>query len=257
MQLIDIILLAIVEGVTEFLPISSTAHLVLVSNALNIKQTEFVKTFEIVIQLGAMAPVIIFYGKKFLIDRMAMRNIIIAFMPAAIIGGLLYSFIKEVLIGNTYVSLAALLFGGLFLIVFEKFYRSPLRVVVTRIESLSVRQALAIGLFQSAAIIPGVSRAGASIIGGMLGGLSRKTAVEFSFLLAVPTMAAASGLDLFATRGVFTIEEYGMLALGFILSAIVAYGAVRWLLRFVSHHDLTVFGIYRIIFSVGYLLFMN
>jgi len=178
-------------------------------------------------------------------------------LPAAIIGGLLYSFIKEVLIGNTYVSLAALLFGGLFLIVFEKFYRSPLRVVVTRIESLSVRQALAIGLFQSAAIIPGVSRAGASIIGGMLGGLSRKTAVEFSFLLAVPTMAAASGLDLFATRGVFTIEEYGMLALGFILSAIVAYGAVRWLLRFVSHHDLTVFGIYRIIFSVGYLLFMN
>ena len=256
MQLIDIILLAIVEGVTEFLPISSTAHLVLVSNALNIKQTEFVKTFEIVIQLGAMAPVVILYWKKFLIDRMAMRNIVIAFLPAAIIGGLLYSFIKEVLIGNTYVSLAALLFGGLFLIVFEKFHRQAVKPIV-RIESLSVRQALAIGLFQSAAIIPGVSRAGASIIGGMLGGLSRKTAVEFSFLLAVPTMAAASGLDLFATRGVFTIEEYGMLALGFILSAIVAYGAVRWLLRFVSHHDLTVFGVYRIIFSVGYLLFMN
>ena len=256
MNLIQVILLSLVEGVTEFLPISSTAHLVLVSNALNIKQTEFVKTFEIVIQLGAMAPVIIFYGKKFLIDRMAMRNIIIAFMPAAIIGGLLYSFIKEVLIGNTYVSLAALLFGGLFLIVFEKFHRQAVKPIV-RIESLSIRQVLAIGLFQSAAIIPGVSRAGASIIGGMLGGLSRKTAVEFSFLLAVPTMAAASGLDLFATRGVFTIEEYGMLALGFILSAIVAYGAVRWLLRFVSHHDLTVFGIYRIIFSVGYLLFMN
>ena len=256
MQLIDIILLAIVEGVTEFLPISSTAHLVLVSNALNIKQTEFVKTFEIVIQLGAMAPVVILYWKKFLIDRMAMRNIVIAFLPAAIIGGLLYSFIKEVLIGNTYVSLAALLFGGLFLIVFEKFHRQAVKPIV-RIESLSIRQVLAIGLFQSAAIIPGVSRAGASIIGGMLGGLSRKTAVEFSFLLAVPTMAAASGLDLFATRGVFTIEEYGMLALGFILSAIVAYGAVRWLLRFVSHHDLTVFGIYRIIFSVGYLLFMN
>ena len=257
MNLIQVILLSLVEGVTEFLPISSTAHLVLVSNALNIKQTEFVKTFEIVIQLGAMVPVIILYWKKFLIDRMAMRNIIIAFMPAAIIGGLLYPFIKEVLIGNTYVSLLALFLGGIFLIVFEKFYRSPLRVVVTRIESLSVRQALAIGLFQSAAIIPGVSRAGASIVGGMVGGMSRKTAVEFSFLLAVPTMAAASGLDLFATRGVFTIEEYGMLALGFILSAIVAYGAVRWLLRFVSHHDLTVFGIYRIIFSVGYLLFMN
>lgn len=251
MNLFHVVLLAIVEGITEFLPISSTAHLVLVSNALRIEQTEFVKTFEIVIQLGAMVPIIFLYWRRFLIDQRTLRNVMIAFFPAIIIGGALYPFIKSILIGNTFISLGALFLGGVFLILFEKIYKKS-KKTRGHIELLSARNAVVIGLFQTLAIVPGISRAGASIVGGMIGGLSRKTAVEFSFLLAVPTMAGASGLDLFATRGAFSGGEYFALALGFLLSALVAYLAVRWLLRYVSRHDLTVFGVYRILFALGY-----
>lgn len=253
MTYLHAIIFSIVEGFTEFLPISSTGHLVLASKLLNISQTEFVKSFEIIIQLGAIMAVVFLYWKTIWTNKKAWKPIIFAFIPTAIVGLIFYKFVKTVLLGNTLVTLYALLIGGIVLIAIEYLYK-PKGEQITKIEDITIKNAIFIGLFQSISIIPGVSRAAATIIGAMLLKTKRKTAVEFSFLLAIPTMAAATGLDLIKSQFSFTTSEWGILAVGFLGSFIVAIFAVKFLLKFIQNHTFIPFGIYRIILALLFFL---
>lgn len=240
----DALLLGIVEGITEFLPISSTAHLMFASEALGLAQSDFVKSFEIAIQLGAILAVVALYWRSFL-NPDTIKKVLAAFAPTALVGLALYPFIKSSLIGNIPVALAALFVGGVFLIIFERF--AKVRPLHEGLTSITYPKALLIGLAQAIAVVPGVSRSAATIIGGLMLGIDRRTIVEFSFLLAVPTMAAATGLDLYKNYQNFTSADMGALAIGFVVSFIVAAASIVWLLRYVQRHDFTAFGVYRII----------
>ncbi len=249
MDFLNVLILSIVEGLSEFLPISSTGHLILTSNLLNIPQSEFLKSFEIFIQLGAILAVAVLFLKKFLEIKM-LGKVFVAFLPTALVGLIFYKLIKNYLLSNPSVVLIALFLGGVVLILFEKFYFR--KNAIEDIEKINTRQALAIGLIQSISVIPGVSRAAATIVGGMGVGLSRTVAVEFSFLLAVPTMVAASGYDLIKTGLNFSSEEVSLLLFGFAGSFVTALIAVKFLLKYVRNHNFVMFGVYRIILSLVY-----
>ena len=253
MDFFQAVILSIVEGFSEFLPISSTGHLVLTSKLLNIPQTEFVKSFEIIIQLGAILAVVFLYFKRVITNFKLWPKILMAFLPSAFFGLIFYSFIKANLIGNTMVTLFALFFGGIALIFLEKIYKEQVHHIES-LDKIFIKTALLIGVCQSFSMIPGVSRAAATIIGGMFLGLKRTTAVEFSFLLAVPTMAAATGLDLIKSDFNFSTEEYSLLAIGLLGSFITAIVAIKFLLKFVATHTFIPFGIYRIILSALFFL---
>ena len=247
-------ILGIVEGISEFLPISSTGHLILTSRILGIIQTEFVKTFEIAIQLGAILSVVVLYWKRFLLNIEALKRICVAFLPTAVIGLILYKIVKKFLLGNSSVVVWSLFLGGLFLIVFELFHREK-KDSVSAIESISYKQAALIGVFQALAVIPGVSRSAATIIGGLILGLRRDTIVEFSFLLAVPTMLAATILDLCKSANAFTKDQFTLLGIGFITSFVVAIFAIKFLIGYIKRHNFIPFGIYRIIIALSFLFF--
>lgn len=255
MDYIQAIILSIVEGLSEFLPISSTGHLILTSRLLNIPQTDFVKSFEVIIQLGAILAVVYLYWKKVITNFRFWSKLIVAFIPSGIVGLTLYKTIKDVLIGNSLVTLAALFLGGILLIILEKIYKEQGHHI-SNIDQISNKQAFLIGLCQSISIIPGVSRAAATIIGGMFLGLKRTAAVEFSFLLAIPTMAAATGLDLIKSDFNFSTNEYSLLAVGLLGSFITAIFAIKFLLKFVQTHTFISFGIYRIILSILFFFFI-
>lgn len=253
MTILQAIILGIVEGASEFLPISSTGHLILTSSLLGIFQSEFVKTFEIAIQLGAILAVVFLYWKSFL-NIPLLKRLVVAFLPTALIGLVLYSFIKTHLIGNELVVLGALFVGGVALIAFE--YLHGERVGARELTALTYRDAALIGTAQAAAIIPGISRSAATVLGGLSLGLSRVAIVEFSFLLAVPTMAGATALDLLKTGFAITTQEWVVLGVGFVTSFVVALAAIRWLLSYVRGHSFVAFGIYRIILSMGFALYL-
>lgn len=253
MNYFDAIILAIVEGVTEFLPVSSTGHLILSSHLLGLAETEFLKTFEIVIQLGAILAIVFLYRDKLLQGPKVWKNIIIAFIPTGIIGLTVYDFVKEVLLGSAYVTVISLIVGGILILLIEKFYK-PENAAEVEIEQLSLRKTLLLGVIQTIAVIPGVSRSGATIFGGMFMGFNRKTAADFSFLLAIPTMLAASGYDLLKSGSEFSQTEYSLLAAGFAGSFVVAYVVVKQFLRFIQNHTFTVFGWYRIIAALAFWL---
>ena len=253
MNYFDAIILAIVEGVTEFLPVSSTGHLILSSHLLGLAETEFLKTFEIVIQLGAILAIVFLYRDKLLQGAKVWKNIIIAFIPTGIIGLTVYDFVKEVLLGSAYVTVISLIVGGILILLIEKFYK-PENAAEVEIEQLSLRKTLLLGVIQTIAVIPGVSRSGATIFGGMFMGFNRKTAADFSFLLAIPTMLAASGYDLLKSGSEFSQTEYSLLAAGFAGSFVVAYVVVKQFLRFIQNHTFTVFGWYRIIAALAFWL---
>lgn len=252
MTILQSLILAAVEGLTEFLPISSTGHLILASQLLGLAQSDFVKTFEIAIQAGAILAVIALYSKTLLHRQALWSRLLIAFLPTAIIGALLYPFIKNILLGNTIVVLVSLAIGGVFLIIFERFYLP--RTTPVPLEKLPYRSAFLIGLTQAVSIIPGVSRAAASMVGGMLLGLPRTSAAEFSFLLAVPTILAATLLDLTQTSFVFSSQEYFTLLLGLVGSFVTAYLAIKNFITYLQHHTLTAFGVYRIILAAAFWL---
>lgn len=247
------IVLGIVEGVTEFLPISSTGHMILTADLLGLAKTDFLSSFEVCIQLGAILAVVILYAKRILTQFKLIKILLAAFLPTAIIGLVLYKFIKAYLLNNTAVVLLALLVGGIVIILFERFYKEKPEAV-SEVENISYKQAFIIGVVQSVAVIPGVSRAAATIIGGLSLGLKRKTIVEFSFLLAIPTMLAATGLDLLKTGTSFSGSEWGMLATGFSVSFVVAFFSVKWLLKFIQKNSFTYFGYYRIILAIVFWL---
>jgi undecaprenyl-diphosphatase len=249
------ILLSIIEGVTEFLPVSSTGHMILASNILRISETDFVKSFEIIIQLGAILAVLVLYWKKLLLNKDVFIRVCIAFAPTAVAGFVLYKFIKTVLLGNPWVVVISLAAGGVFLIVLELLHKEKAGSV-EEIKNITPLQAFVIGTSQSLSIIPGVSRAAATIAGALLVGIKRDTAVEFSFLLAIPTMAAATGLDLFKSAKQFTGNEYMLLFVGLMGAFITALIVVKWFIGFVKNHTFIPFGIYRIILAFTYYIFI-
>lgn len=251
MNILHSIVLGFVEGITEFLPISSTAHLDLVRQLLGLGDSTFIKTFEVAIQLGAIMSVVVLYWKRLttgLVDNL--KKLLIAFLPTGILGLIFYKIIKTYFFGNNLIIALALLLGGVGIILLD---REKIQKQTNQENSLKVityKQAFIIGLCQSLAMIPGVSRSAATIMGGLSLGVSRAIIVEFSFLLAIPTMLAATGLDLIKTAGAFTSNELVLLVSGFIVSFIVALGAIKFFLVYIQKHDFKIFAVYRIIIGL-------
>ncbi len=248
MSVLDAIILGIVEGLTEFLPISSTGHLILVSSLLGIPQNEFTKSFEIIIQLGAILSVVVLYFNRIKRDIELWKRIVAAFIPTGIVGFILYKTIKQYLF-NPNVVVISLAIGGVLIILIEKALSQ--RAAKTReLSGISYTQSVLVGMAQSLAVIPGTSRSAATIIGGMLTGIERKTAVEFSFLLAIPTMLAATGYDMLKTGVSFNVDQWHLILIGFVVSFVSALVAVKSFLSFVSRFTLVGFGVYRILVSI-------
>jgi undecaprenyl-diphosphatase len=252
--LLKALIMGVVEGLTEFLPISSTGHLILAGDLLGFT-SEKAKVFEIVIQTGAILAVIWYYRERFarvlagLSQRRSQRfitNLLIAFLPAAVLGLLTGKYIKAHLFRPVPVALAFLI-GG-FVILWAERRRHAVRV--NGVDDMTGMDALKIGCAQCLALIPGTSRAGATIIGGLLFGLSRKAATEFSFFLAVPTLLAAGAYDLYKNRALLSSADASWFAAGLIAAFISAFLCVRWLLRYISSHDFTAFAWYRIAFAL-------
>lgn len=253
------IALGIVEGLTEFLPISSTGHLIVAGDLLNFTG-ERAKTFEIFIQLGSILGVMWHYRARVGVlvaglnrapsQRFAL-NIAIAFLPAAILGLMMHSHIKAHLFNPLTVA-AALIVGGVLILIIE---RMPRRVRVADVNDLTPLDALKVGLAQTLALFPGVSRSGATIMGGVVAGLSRTAATEFSFFLAMPTMLAATVYDLYKNRALLEAGDVPVFAAGFITAFVMALIVVRLFLAFVTHHDFRPFAYYRIVFGVAVLLY--
>lgn len=247
MHPLEAVLLGVIEGAAEFLPISSTGHLILASSLLSIPDSASLTSFIIAIQCGAIAAVLVTYWRSFLNIRL-LSKLAVAFLPTAVIGVTIYRLVKDVLLGNELIVVAALFIGGVLLILFERWHReSP--DATDSIDGISYTQALKLGLFQSIAMIPGVSRSGATILGGLLLGLKRTTIVQFSFLLAVPTMIAATGYDLSQSYQDFSADSWNLIAIGTASAFVSALVALRFLLAYVKKHDFTVFGVYRIVLA--------
>ncbi|QQG43172.1 MAG: undecaprenyl-diphosphatase UppP [Candidatus Daviesbacteria bacterium] len=251
MDILQAVILSVVEGVTEFLPISSTAHQVLTAQLLSIPQTQFVKSFEIFIQLGAILAVIVLYWRRVLKQKEIWKRILIAFLPTAIVGLLFYKIIKEVLIGNIVLTLWAIFLGGILLISLELLYKEKQHHAAD-IKDLSYRQSFLIGLIQALSVVPGVSRAGATIVGALMLGAKRAVAVEFSFLLAVPTLLSAASLDLMKMQFRFSFDEWLVLMVGFGGAFVSAMLVIKWFLKFVSKNNFISFGVYRIILAIAF-----
>lgn len=250
MSLLDALILGIIEGITEFLPVSSTAHLVLAGRLLGHADSAFAKSFDIIIQFGAILSVVALYWKKFW-HWDVLKKLAIAFVPTGIIGMTVYRVLKEHLLGNVTVILAALVIGGIALIAFDR--SKPAANEAIDFSEISYRRALLIGLFQSIAIVPGVSRSAATIVGGSLIGISRRTIVEFSFMLAVPTMLAATAYDLYKSQDALS-GNYGALAVGFVVSFVTAIVAIKSFLAFIKKRSFATFGWYRILLAAVYWL---
>jgi undecaprenyl-diphosphatase len=249
-DLLNAFLLGIVEGVTEFLPISSTGHLILAGSLLGATGERW-NVFNIAIQTGAMLAVVWeFRARLFRIDIALWRNLAVAFIPAAVLGLLFGSMIKQLLFKPVPVALAFIV-GGVIILFVDRGERSA-RVKDTHL--MTWLDALKVGFAQCFALIPGTSRSGATIIGGMLFGLSRPAATEFSFFLAVPTLCAAGAYDLWKNRALFSADDLGMFAVGLAVSFASAFVVIRWLIRYVATHDFRPFAWYRIAFGAAVLL---
>ena len=253
------LVLGVVEGLTEFLPISSTGHLILVGDLLGLTD-EKAKVFEIVIQTGAMFAVVWEYRRRFshvlagiATDRAAQRfalNLLVAFTPAALLGLAFGKAIKTHLFHAVPVALAFII--GAFIILWVE--RRRRAAVIESVDEMTWKDALKVGVAQAFALIPGTSRSGATIIGGLLFGLSRRAATEFSFFLAVPTLVAAGAYDFWKNRALFDSRDVGMFALGSAAAFASAILCVRWLLRYIAAHDFTPFAWYRIAFGAAVLV---
>lgn len=264
MNLFHVLILSIIEGVTEFLPISSTGHLILASHLLSIPQVAFTTTFEIVIQFGAILAVLFLYFKKIIANKSNFYKACIGFLPTGVLGFVLYPKIKHLLTSDV-VPVITLFLGGIAIIGIEMLIKNRVKregssvkeknkLKTKNLANMSYRDALIIGLVQSISMIPGVSRSAASIFGGMAMNLDREAAVEFSFLLAIPTMTAATGLDLVKNVHSFHSNDALFLITGVVVSFVVALFVIKWLLKFVQKNNFIGFGIYRIAIAVLYFI---
>jgi undecaprenyl-diphosphatase len=240
MEVIDAIILAIVEGITEFLPISSTGHMIIVSSLLGIGKSEFTKIFEVNIQFGAILSVVVLYWKRFFQSLDFYYKLFIAFIPAAFIGFFCGDFI-DAMLENVAIVAVSLLIGGIILLFVDKWFNAP-----EEKKEIDFSLALKIGFFQCIALIPGVSRSAATIIGGMSQKLTRQKAAEFSFFLAVPTMFAASAYKLLKNYKSIHSEDISILLLGNIVAFVVALLAIKFFISILTKYGFKVFGYYRI-----------
>jgi len=254
MTIVDSIILGVIEGFTEFLPISSTGHLILASQLLGLEQTASHKTFEVVIQLGSILAVLFLFSHRLLANKALWLKVIVAFIPTALFGFLFYKTIKS-LFGIQTVSIM-LIVGGIVFLVIEYFRKNRDDTKDKTVDELSIKESLVIGMFQTLSMIPGTSRSGSTMIGGLLVKLSRKSAAEFSFLLAIPTMFAATAYDLFKNRNELAVDDYSLLAIGFITAFIVAFFTVKATMKFLTTHTFVIFGVYRIILGIAFLYYI-
>lgn len=253
MSYIQAIIIAIIEGLTEFLPVSSTGHMILAQSLMNVEDPEFAKTFEIVIQLGAILAVLLIYIKRFFVGINIYLKLFVAFLPTGIIGLLAYKMIKHYLFNPFTVSIS-LIIGGVVLILLDKWSKEKVSEY-KEIEDISYKNAAKIGMIQCLSMIPGVSRAAATIFGGIFSGYDRKQAAEFSFLLAIPTMFAASGYDLLKEKDNIQQEDLTIMLLGGLVAFIVAILAVKGFIAFLNKYGFKHFGYYRIILGVLFLIY--
>lgn len=254
-NILQTIIIAIVEGLTEYLPVSSTGHMIITQKILNVQSTEFIKAFTVIIQFGAILSVIVLYWKRFLQSLEFYKTLLIAFIPAAIIGFLLSDKIDELLESVEVVAIT-LIIGGIFMLFVDKWLNKP-----SQEQEITPRKAIVIGFFQCIAMIPGVSRSMATIVGGMSQKLDRKNAAEFSFFLAVPTMFAASAyklLKLVTDPVQFNIlkENIDILIIGNLVAFIVAVLAIKFFIEFVSKYGFKAFGYYRILVGASILILL-
>lgn len=245
MDITQAIIIAIVEGLTEFLPVSSTGHMIIASSLMGIEKEEFTKLFTVAIQLGAILAVVVLYWRKFF-DFSKWQfylKLIVAVIPAIVLGLLFGDLIDELLESPTTVGITLVL-GGIFLLFVDKLFLNP---SISEEPKISFGKSFVIGIFQCLAMIPGVSRSAATIIGGMQQGLTRKLAAEFSFYVAVPTMAAATGYKLLKGYESFTSETITLLLVGNLVAFLVAIVAIKFFIGFLQKHGFRIFGWYRII----------
>jgi undecaprenyl-diphosphatase len=252
-SILEAIILGIVEGLSEFLPISSTGHLILASALMKLSQSDTHKVFEVTIQSGAMLAVLFIYRKQIVSRMDLMKKVCFGFLPTGVLGYILYKLVKSFFLPSlvSYMLIA----GGIAFIVIERWMRNhPAKV--EGVENISYRQAFMIGLIQSLSMIPGVSRSGATIMGGLLVGMNRKDAAEFSFLLALPTMFAATAYDIYKNYAIFEWGDWQNISVGFVTSFIFGIIGIKALLKFVTSHTFIPFGIYRIVVGVLFLIFL-
>ena len=253
MTIIQSFIMGIVEGLTEFLPISSTAHLIIAGELMKIPSSEFLKSFEISIQLGAILSVIILYWQRVWNNLGIIWKLAAAFIPTSIIGLIFYKIVKSFLMESTLTIAISLFIGGIVIIIFENWYAKkniPETATDADLNNITYKQAATLGVVQAIAMIPGVSRSGATIIGGLGLGIKRKTIVEFSFLLAIPTMIAATALDIYKNPTVFTGNQLTLWLIGFVTSFITAIIGVKFLIKYVQKNDFKAFGWYRIVLGL-------
>ncbi len=254
MNLIDVITLGVVEGLTEFLPVSSTGHMILTAALLKLENTAFLKSFEVAIQLGAIFAIILLYFKRLFNGWAIYQRLFVAFIPTATVGFVMYKLIKKFLFSPVIVSISLIL-GGILLIALNRWIEeSP--SAYEDLEDMPLKSAFWIGMMQCLAMVPGVSRAGATIIGGILNGCNKRQATEFSFLLAIPTMLAATGYDLL--KNADTIDQQGLIYLGVggVTAFIAAWFAVKVFLNIVTRYGFAGFGYYRIAIGVAFLVLL-
>ncbi len=247
MTFFDATILGIIEGLTEFLPISSTGHMILVSKLLGLEQTDAHKAFEVSIQLGAILAVLSLYLGKLKQSPTVLIKLGVGFLPTAILGFTLYKIVKSFFNEQTVVFM--LIFGGIILILVDRFFHKFKHETID-LKDVTYKQSIIIGFFQSLAMIPGTSRSAATIIGGLVAGLDKKTALEFSFLLAIPTMFAATFYDIYKNAAIMASADLGNIAVGFISAFIVALLTVKVVTSFVAKIGFTPFGVYRIAVAI-------
>ncbi|MDF2453167.1 MAG: undecaprenol kinase bacitracin resistance protein [Bacteroidota bacterium] len=253
MTYFEALIIAIIEGLTEFLPISSTGHMILASSLMNMDNPRFAETFEIVIQLGAILAVLFLYIKRFFVSITIYLKLLVAFLPTGIIGLLAYKTIKLYLF-NPYVVSVSLIVGGVALLFLDK-WSAKKESEYKEIEDISYIDALKIGLIQCVSMVPGVSRSAATIFGGIFSGFNRQQAAEFSFLLAIPTMFAASGYDLLKEKDNIHSNDITILVFGALIAFIVAFVAVKAFVTFLNKYGFKHFGYYRIILGILFLTY--
>jgi len=249
MTIYDSIILGVIEGFTEFLPISSTGHLIVASQFLGIDQTSVTKAYEVIIQFAAILAVVFNYKDKFRLEKIELwKKVILAFIPIGLVGFIFSHQIKELFSIN----IVAIMFivGGVIFLLVEKFYIPNEEKLIDDVEDVSYKQSMWIGIAQVFALVPGTSRAGSTIIGALLVGLSRKASAEFSFLLAFPVMSAVTAFDLLKHYNEFSGANIEALIVGFVVSFIVAYLTIKLFLKFLEKFTFVAFGVYRILFGV-------
>jgi len=250
------VIIGIIEGFTEFLPISSTGHMIVAAKFLHVEENALIKAYEVIIQFAAILAVILIYRDKLSPKRVVLwQKLIVAFLPLGAIGFVFRHQIKALF--SVPVVAWMFIIGGVIFLIVEFFYKEEAKVRTTNIDAVSWKQAIWIGIAQVAALIPGTSRAGATIIGGLLTGLDRKTSAEFSFLLAIPVMAAVSGYDFLKHYHEFAHANWGAFAIGFAVAFVVAWLTIKLFIAFLQRFTFNAFGVYRIVLGVALLVYFS